>query len=393
LETINAIEFMVTEEAQDIEPRIASLLDRKRTILSCPPYLPLNSNDVAIALRRLIAEDAPGLEVFNIQRMAGGRSKEQFTFEASLDKRKVAKYVLRIDPLQGAVETDRQREQEVLRAAKGTVPVPDVPWADPSGSVLGRPGIVMSFSSGVTKTSAKSSGNVTGMSIDPVQRDRLADQFVEHLVALHRKNWLAADLPSFQIPQADPFQAARWQVNWWSRVWRDDLIEPVPVVAIVESWLRANLPSCSRITMVHGDYRTGNFLFDEDTLQITAILDWELAHLGDPHEDLGFLLMPSLGTTEEGKFLVCGLMEREHFLQEYERRSGLMLDYSTLKFYEVLANFKVMVLCLATMAKAVLFKHNHQDALASWVVAAGHLYHSELCRIMIEEYSLNESVG
>ena len=69
---------------------------------------------------------------------------------------------------------------------------------------------------------------------------------------------------------------------------------------------------------MHGDYRLGNFL--ERNGRITAILDWELVHLGDPVEDLGWAFLPQY---RGGTPLVCGLASEEDFLARYEARAGL----------------------------------------------------------------------
>ena len=62
---------------------------------------------------------------------------------------------------------------------------------------------------------------------------------------------------------------------------------------------------------VHGDYRMGNFLFDEQSLAMTAVLDWELAHIGDFHEDVGYVTQKLFGLVDSDKrFLCCGLVTR-----------------------------------------------------------------------------------
>ena len=95
-----------------------------------------------------------------------------------------------------------------------------------------------------------------------------------------------------------------------------------------------------RITIVHGDFRAGNFLFD-DTGFIT-MLDWEMTHLGDPLEDLGWSSMRLWGHGN----LAGGLIEREEYLKLYEQKSGAVVDRKRLFFYQVLGNAKMAVICL-----------------------------------------------
>lgn len=72
----------------------------------------------------------------------------------------------------------------------------------------------------------------------------------------------------------------------WHRAWEEDRVEALPLVTLAAQWLRDNAPSVDRISIVHGDYRVGNFLFDPKDGRFTAIMDWELVHFGDRHEDL-----------------------------------------------------------------------------------------------------------
>jgi len=116
------------------------------------------------------------------------------------------------------------------------------------------------------------------------------------------------------------------------------------------SWMRANMPPVDKVSLVHGDYRTGNFLYDEGTRQITSWLDWELAHLGDRHEDIAWTLARPFGIVgEDGKtFLVGGFMSRQEFLDAYEKASGLAINPKTLQFCDIFSTYKSANICLAT---------------------------------------------
>jgi aminoglycoside phosphotransferase (APT) family kinase protein len=118
--------------------------------------------------------------------------------------------------------------------------------------------------------------------------------------------------------------------------------EAVPVIAAALGWLEANAPESDRVTLVHGDFRTGNFLF-EDAPAITAMLDWELAHLGDPMEDVGWASMKFWS----GAGLVGGLVEPEEFYRRYEEASGIPVDRDRVFFYQVLGNVKMAVIALS----------------------------------------------
>jgi len=82
---------------------------------------------------------------------------------------------------------------------------------------------------------------------------------------------------------------------------------------IAANWLERNLPKVDHVSVVHGDYRSGNFLFDERSGQFTAWLDWERGHLGDRHRDLAWSTQPFLGHySDDGKtYYVCGLIPQD----------------------------------------------------------------------------------
>ena len=116
-------------------------------------------------------------------------------------------------------------------------------------------------------------------------------------------------------------QAVEWQLNRWERVWEEDSNEDVPLMRLAMSWLRRNNPETDHISVVHGDYRVGNFLFTESDRKITAWLDWELSYLGDHHEDLAWTTKDIFGhADEEGKhFLVGGFIPKEEFWRRIRR--------------------------------------------------------------------------
>src|SRR3546814_8545996 len=91
-------------------------------------------------------------------------------------------------------------------------------------------------------------------------------------------------------------------------------------MALATQWLADNMPDTADLVMLHGDYRTGNYLFDEASGEVTALLDWELARIGDYLEDLGWVLIEIFGSVDsDGIFRANALFEREEFNSEYER--------------------------------------------------------------------------
>ena len=370
---------------------LAEMLDRRPAKLSSGEYQPLTFAGIEAGLKRLLlANGLDNTEVSDIRRLAGGASKEQFLFSLKdNDSGTTELLVLRTDPTDGVLETSREREFEVLKAMQGVVPVPVARFLDPDGSLLGVPGMVTSFVRGGTKppdAGAGVSGLGTGFS--PQWRSRLAPQFMAMLRAIHAFDFRSADLPHYAVPDADPYQAARYRVNLWSRVWREGSITPNPVFAVVESWLRDNLPAADDLVLVHGDFRTGNYLFDGETGEFTAILDWELAHIGDYHEDLAWSLVEIFGARDEdGQYLCSNLLRLDDFIGGYEASTGRTVNRQTLRFYRILLAWSVVAMA-STGLTAASNCHNHQDILLTWLSMVTPPLIDELTRLLLEEMAV-----
>ena len=369
----------------DIEPAIVAVLDRRRQRKAKGVYRPRSEREVGERLNAFLQEVAPGAQASQLRRMGGGASKEQFSFTIA-DGEHAGRYVLRMEPAQSISESDRRREFEILAAFRGVVPAPEPVWLDAEGKRLGQPGAIMRFVGGVTKPSDNGlTVSGLGTRLGPRLRPVIGPQFIRHLAAIHALDWRSADLPSFQVPDADPQQAARWQLNWWAQVWREDRVQPIPAIAVAERWMRENLPACEELVLVHGDYRTGNYLFEEAEGTITAVLDWELCHIGDVHEDMAWTLQRVFGAFEDGEHRASGLYTREELIARYEAESGGRGDRRPPHFYEVLSAYKVIIMILATGLRSARDHHNHQDVLLTWVSVAGHIFHSEMVELLRKE--------
>jgi aminoglycoside phosphotransferase (APT) family kinase protein len=369
-------------DRDDIEPAIREVLARTLRKRARGPYSARSDAQVREGLERLCAaEGLRGARITDLRRLAGGASKEMFCFSLRHDgSAEPERLVLRMDPLESIVETSRRREAEILRAIRGTVPVPEVRFLDHEGEFLGRSGVITTFVAGVTKPAADGGAAVTGLGTDyGSSAARIAPQFLENLVAIHDFDWRAAGLPSFAAPSAHPRQAALWQANWYLRVWEQDAPESLPLASLLHGWLRENAPQCTDLRLVHADYRMGNFLFDERSGEMTAVLDWELAHVGDFHEDVAYVTQKLFGRVDEsGRFLCCGLFPREEFLARYQDLSGRRIDPQTLGYYEVLNAWKSVVHTFATCVRVAEEGNNHQDVLLSWLASVGHVFVAEI---------------
>lgn len=224
------------------------------------------------------------------------------------------------------------------------VPIPRVFFASDDPSILGAPFFLCERVEGDTPLPW---GSQQGSSLDGARRDSLARDFIDGLAALHRFDWRASPLAKW-AEGVTLDNAAELQLDFWQARFDRWALRPHPMAHRAFAWLRRHTPKASRLSLVHGDYRLGNFLERND--RITAILDWELVHLGDPVEDLGWAFLPQY---RGGAGLVCGLANEQDFLARYETQSGVRADPSALKFYIV---FSLLKLALTHMAAARCFE-------------------------------------
>lgn len=369
-------------DPNDIEPAIKAVLERTLRKRANGPYSARTDQQVSEGLERLfIAQGYRGISLSHLHRLAGGASKEMFCFSLKHDAIDIPeRLVLRMDPLESIIETSRQREAEIIRAMRGTVPVPEVRYLDHSGEFLGQSGVITSFVAGVTKPADNGGSGVTGIGTNYGARVAgIAPQFLKHLVVIHNFDWRSADLPSFAAPTAYPKQAALWQANWYIRIWEQDAPEAIPLVSLIHRWLLENAPECHELSLIHADYRMGNFMFDEQSGEMTAVLDWELAHIGDFHEDVAYVTQKLFGlVNDQGEFMCCGLFTRDDFLRRYQELSGRTINPETLRYYEVVNAWKSVVHTFASCLRVAQEGNNHQDILLSWLASVGHIFLNDI---------------
>jgi aminoglycoside phosphotransferase (APT) family kinase protein len=133
------------------------------------------------------------------------------------------------------------------------------------------------------------------------------------------------------------------------------------VLELAERWLRERAPEPPGLGFVHGDYRVGNVFFDEGG--ILAILDWELAHVGDPVEDLGWLCVRAWRFGND-HLAVGGVGTRDALVSAYEDESGTAVDREALRFWEAAGNYKLALVFIA-QARAFLDGSHPTVELAS----------------------------
>lgn len=375
------------------ETEIDLMLTRKMKRRTGPPFTDMSLDSVTDCVRAFLRDhiDSP-ISISNQRWFSGGASKIQMGFDLQWNEPGVgatsSKLVVRMEPSEGMNATSRLREFQVLQAMAGTVPVPKVYWVDDEGKWFPEPALIYAFSEGVTKPQRVKNEQIagTGTNFGPELRKRLAPQFVSHLAAIHTFDYTKAGLGSFDEPPLGSTLSALWQLNRARRVWEEDRGENLPFVEVAANWLERNLPDIDRVSVIHGDYRSGNVLFDEDTARITAILDWERGYLGDRHRDLAWAAAYPFGhLAEDGKtFLASGMMPLDDFLESYEQQSGLSVDPRRLQYFTIFNCYQLMVSTIATGYRVVRLGKSHQDVVLAWAGAAGYSFAEPLRRALEE---------
>ena len=376
------------------EKEVDAVFTRKMQRRSGPPFQQITLERLIEGAKRLIQANL-GYEVSITQAkwLSGGASKLQAVFELNWKgfdhtKEETTKLVLRTEPAASITESSRQREFEALKAVDGVVPVPEPYWIDEHADFLPYPGIILGFCKGVAKPSGDSDKvSGLGQNYGLALREKLAPEFVSYLAKIHTLDPERFEiLKHFDIPVTGSNETVIKQVNYVRRMWEEDRIEEEPVMEVVYKWLIRHAPPIDHVSLVHGDYRNGNFLFDEDSGQITTWLDWEGAVLGDRHRDLTYATMDTFAHPgEDGKTLIAsGMMPKEELFAAYEKASGLKVDPVRLTYYNVYNRYLLLGLIMGSSARASYGAQTHQDVLTNYLTGLGYQNLSELCDYLVE---------
>ncbi len=388
-ETVAAIRARYPTEAE-----IDKTLSRKMTRRNGPSYTPVSLERLAAGAKALIEQDLGySVEIQAARWLSGGASKLQMLFDLRWrgwkgdEDTQTTTLVLRMEPAASVTESSRRREFEVLAAVDGQIPAPKPYWVDADAVHLPYPAMIYSFARGVAKPTGDAT-KVTGLgqNYGPALRARLAPDFVGLLAKLHHIDPPRETMRSFDGGEVGSNASVIRQVNALRRIWEEDRIEEEPIMEMAYQWMVANAPALDRVSIVHGDYRSGNFLFDEAEGRITAWLDWEGAALGDRHQDLTYASLPTFQhVAEDGEaVLASGMMTEEALYAAYEAASGLPVDRVRIRYYRIYNRYLVCVLTLAASARASLMAGTHQDVVTNFVAMLGYIALADLRETYLE---------
>jgi aminoglycoside phosphotransferase (APT) family kinase protein len=272
--------------------------------------------------------DASEVAVSHLERISGGASRETYRFRLSYlegGQARQQKLILRRDPPASLIDTERRIEFAAYGAFHGSaVPVPKMLWLEEDDTALGHPFFIAEELSGFQAAPQM----LFAGGYDAVL-PRVAERKWTILGEISKADPRALGLTSV-MPATALDACWRRELDHWERIFDAQEAEPQPIARAAIRWLRANPPPpAQKLSVVHGDYRTGNFLYDEAG-EIHGILDWEMAHLGDPLEDLAWGLNP---VWEFGRELAGGLVPQAQAIAIWERASGLSADPAALHWW------------------------------------------------------------
>ncbi len=272
-------------------------------------------DELAAALATVVG----AAEVTELARLSGGASRDTFRFVA--DGRPLI-----LQRQRGGDVRDMGVEAAVVRAAFAAgVPVPELLASSSDPSEVGAAYMVLTAVEG--ETIAR---KILRDEQFVAAREVLPAQFGRALAQLH-----AID------PASIPGLSAQDQLHMYRQT-LDLFGEPHPAFELAFKWLHEHRPPPSRATLVHGDFRLGNVMIGPDGLR--AVLDWELAHIGDPMEDLGWLCVKAW---RFGSPLpVAGVGMYEQLFEAYEAASGTSVDPDVVRWWEVLGTLKWGIMCI-----------------------------------------------
>jgi aminoglycoside phosphotransferase (APT) family kinase protein len=281
--------------------------------------------------------DAHDVEVARLYRIPGGASRETWSVDLRWleggGKRREQGFIIRRDPEASLVQnSDRRVEFDFYRTfADSAVPVPRPLFLETDPVWLERPFFVMERIDGCESQFQA----LLDSSFAP-HRPQLARRMYEILADIATAPIAATPAAeSSLVPAAD--DCWRRELDYWAGVINGNALEPQPIAQAGIRWLhRHPPPPAQRVAVVHGDYRTGNFLYRGS--DIRGILDWEMAHFGDPLEDLAWSFMPAWQWARDGK--AGGIVDEADALQIWTARGGLHADPDALRWWKVFSCVK-----------------------------------------------------
>lgn len=305
--------------------------------------------------------DADDIEVHGLAVIAGGYSRETFRFDAHIHRggqREVLPLILRKNPpaVSAILDSSREQEHRLLQrvAQHTTIPVSESYCVETDASRFGEPAMVIQRVRGSNEVSALFHG---GPNAD--QAESVATELCEYIAQLHLTDPKLLN-PDGELddPRGEGIDPSSWQsymdstVEYYLRSYDDFAFDPVPVFRDAYLTLRRNMPKPLDVTVVHGDFNPANFLYENG--KVTAVIDWENSHMGDPREDLGWLkLMDTLSNTDIfGSVKVDG-----GFIGHYNKITGFDVTEEEVNYFQLFTGANIGIPVVSAVKRRVDKQH------------------------------------
>lgn len=240
---------------------------------------------------------------------------------------------------------DMGKQFRLLKALQNTsIPVPPVHWIEEDASVLGSPFYIMEKVAGWVPGDFPPY-HVAGPLFEASEADRVRTWWdaIDAMARIHNLDWRQAGLDFLGDPGAGK-QFMEKQIAYYDEVFAQNGEPMPPVLAATRAWLLNNIPTPKHIALCWGDARLGNMILRD--LKVAAVLDWEMACLGDPESDLGWFAhidwATSVGRSKGAFPRMTGLPDMAQTIARYEQVSGRKVE--NLHYYEVFATWRLAIL-------------------------------------------------
>jgi aminoglycoside phosphotransferase (APT) family kinase protein len=314
--------------------------------------------------------DASGVVVDELSRIYGGSSQETFRLRARWiegAEQVERRLILRRDAPGGIVVAERDLEFNVYQALAGQgIPIPGVHFLELDPAWLDRPFFIMDLCPGKPGNPFSADETYDG------HGDAIAREFWSILGRLAAIDHHAVGLEGLRNGKSN---SGLWslELGRWEAILdrNESVIEPCIRGAM--RWLRRNPPpEPAKPAIVHGDYRSGNFLFTPDG-RISAVLDWEMCHIGDPMEDIVWAIDPFWPITRH--------LPLEECLACWEAASGMRIDRAALDWWRLFAAIKASVIW-NTAEASFISGENRDMTHALSGIRAGHFHRKLILKLM-----------
>ena len=317
----------------------------------------------AAALETLRSVDAAGTRasVVGLTQMEGGWSRHTYAIDVEdPDREGLVRYIGRVRPEDSVLDTDLGQEFEIYRVLEGEpVPAPRVYGYEPSADTpFGGPYFLMERLEGEGLNVWRRPDREL-LEADWEAGRGIAEGFVDGMAAIHA---VAPEKLAGVVVERD-FRAT---VGRWREIYEDIRLVPDPIVEEAYAWLLDDPPDPVEPRLVHGDYRIGNCLVADG--RMTGVLDWELAYIGDPRFDLGYMSLPySAGRfiSEDTRSPLLGAVAEQEWLdRRYEAATGALVDRAVVARYAALG--ALMLFSIMGTGLSLYAAGESTDIRAAW---------------------------